>query len=187
MAVTGWRDDGRRYGRITRLLHWAMAAIFLWQFTGMGLRLLLGRTPLVTVFVGSHAAVGALLFALVAVRILWRAVNRERHPPYEHGLLGVLARAGHAALYALMVIVPGLGLLRAWGSGRGFQPFGIPVFSATGEQIPWAMAPANALHGMLAWALLALIAGHVFMALVHQFILRDGVARRMIGGGNAAR
>lgn len=134
--MTGWLDNAWRYGAITRLLHWAMAALFLWQFVGMGLRLALGRTPLVAIFVGSHQAVGTLLFVLVALRLLWRAANRAHHPHYEHGLLGVLARAGHAALYALMVIVPGLALLRAWGSGRGFQPFGIPVFPATGEPVP---------------------------------------------------
>lgn len=184
--MTGWLDNARRYGSITRLLHWAMAALFLWQFVGMGLRLALGRTPLVAVFVGSHAAVGTLLLVLLAVRLLWRTANSARHPAYEHGVLGIAARAGHAALYALMAIVPALGLLRAWGSGRGFQPFGIPLFSATGEPIPWAMAPANALHGVLAWTLLALIAGHVAMVLVHQFILRDGVARRMIGKDKAA-
>lgn len=181
--MTGLLDNTQRYGLVTRALHWLMAAIFLWQFIGMGLRLALGRTPLVGFFVSSHGALGAVLFVLVAIRILWGLLNRNRRPAYEHGLLGLLAKAGHLGLYALMVIVPGLALLRAWGSGRGFQPFGIPVFPATGEQIAWATAPANALHGVLAWVLLVLIAGHVFMVLVHQFIFRDNVASRMLPAG----
>ncbi|MGV6872848.1 cytochrome b [Pseudochelatococcus sp. B33] len=172
---------------MSRALHWAMAAIFLWQFVGMGLRLTLGRTPLVSFFVGTHQPVGALLFMLVVVRVLWGLLNRRHRPPYEPGLLGALARAGHIGLYALMVIVPALALLRAWGSGRGFQPFGIPVFPATGEQIAWAVAPANAVHGVLAWTLLLLIAGHVFMVFVHRFIRRDDVAQRMIPSTGAAR
>lgn len=180
-------DDAQRYGLVSRALHWIMAGILLWQFVGMGLRLALGRTPLVSFFVGSHGAVGALLFVLAVTRILWGLLNRHRRPSYEPGLLGSLAKAGHVALYTLLAVVPALALLRAWGSGRGFQPFGIPVFPATGEQIAWATAPANAVHGVLAWVLLALIAGHVFMVFVHQFILRDGVARRMIPSTGAAR
>lgn len=180
--ATGWLDSEQRYGIVTRALHWAMAAIFLWQFLGMGLRAALGRTPLVTFFVSSHGAVGALLFVLALTRILWGLANRSRRPAYEPGLLGSLARAGHAGLYALMVIVPSLALLRAWGSGRGFEPFGIPVFTATGQQIAWATAPANAVHGLLAWVLLLLIGGHAFMVLVHHYILRDDTARRMIPG-----
>lgn len=187
MMTSGWLDTAQRYGRVSRVLHWAMAAVFLWQFVGMGLRLVLGRTPPVPFFVGTHASIGALLFVLVVFRLLWGLLNRSRRPPYEPGLLGALARIGHGSLYALMAIVPALALLRAWGSGRGFEPFGIPLFSTTGQQINWAMAPANALHGLLAWVLLLLIAGHVVMVLVHRFILRDDVAQRMIPLANAGR
>lgn len=184
MAI-GWLDNPRQYGVVTRALHWLMAAILLWQFVGMGLRLALGRTPLVSFFVGSHSALGAILFALIAMRILWGLLNRNRRPAYEPGLMGRLARAGHAGLYALMAIVPTLALLRAWGSPRSFEPFGIPVFPAREVEIAWATAPANALHGVLAWILLLLIAGHVFMALVHRFVWRDDVARRMLPAASA--
>lgn len=184
--LTGWLDGEERYGRVSRALHWAMAAIFAWQFAGMAARLALGRTPLVSFMVGSHGPVGALLFVLVLARILWGALNRNRRPAHEPGLLGTLAKAGHLALYALMLVVPSLALLRAWGSGRGFQPFGIPVFPATGEQVAWAMAPANAVHGVLAWMLLVLIAGHVGMVIVHHFVWRDDTARRMIPGAGSS-
>lgn len=185
--TSGWLDNAQRYGVVSRALHWTMAAVFLWQFVGMGLRIALGRAPLVSFMVGTHGPLGALLFVLVVVRVLWGLLNRRRRPSYEPGLLGTLARAGHISLYVLMAIVPALALLRAWGSGRGFQPFGLPVFPATGEQVAWAMAPANALHGLLAWALLLLIAGHVFMVFVHHFIRRDDTARRMIPSAGAAR
>lgn len=179
MAI-GWFDSAERYGKVTRALHWVMAGILAWQFTGMILKLALGRAPVVSFFLGLHGPLGALLFVLAAVRIVWGGLSRERRPVNDSGLLGALARGGHVALYALMAIVPALALLRAWGSGRGFEPFGIPVFPATGVEVAWATAPGNALHGLLAWALLLLIAGHVLMVVVHQFVLRDDTAKRMI-------
>lgn len=176
-----WRDSEWRYGVISRALHWAMAALFLWQFLGMIAREIVGRTPLTGVMVGSHAPVGTLLLTLLVVRVLWGLANQHRRPAYEPGLLGLAARLGHLALYALMLIVPTLALLRLYGSGRGFAPFGIPLFESRPDKIEWMMAPANLLHGNLAWVLLVLILGHVGMVLVHRFILRDSVTSRMIG------
>ncbi|MCB4770993.1 cytochrome b/b6 domain-containing protein [Ancylobacter sp. Lp-2] len=173
-------DTARRYGTVSRALHWGMALLFAWQFFGMALRAALGRTPVVSFFVGSHVTVGVLLLALVLLRLLWARANHGHRPPYEAGLLGRAARLGHAALYALMVIVPTLAVLRLYGSGRGYAPFGIEIFAPSETRIEWLMAPANALHGLLAWVLLALIAGHVAMVAVHQLLLRDRLLYRMV-------
>ena len=181
MALT-WRDTPLRYGVITRILHWGMAAIFAWQFLGMILRNLLGRGPVAGFFVGSHTALGTLLLLLVLLRGAWGLYNRPQRPPQEKGWLGRAALAGHLAIYALMLVVPALALLRAYGSGRPFAPFGIPLFDGfPGGPIGWMTAPAHAAHGLLAWALLALIAGHVAMALAHRLIWRDDVLQRMAG------
>lgn len=180
MAVH-WRDTAERFGLISRALHWGMAGLFLWQFTGMGLRLALGRTPLVSFWVGTHAPLGALLLVLVLIRLGWARANRHNRPPHDPGRLGQLARLGHGGLYTLMLAVPALGLLRLYGSGRGFAPFGLTIFPPRAEKITWMIAPADALHSPLAWGLLALIAGHVAMALIHHVLWRDGLVLRMAG------
>jgi len=174
-----WLDSPERYGRISRALHWGMAALFAWQFTGMALRLLLGRTPVTAVMVGSHAPIGTLLLGLVLLRLLWAWSNRHRRPPHEPTLAGRAAWLGHVALYLLMIVVPLLAMLRQYGSGRVFTPFGIPLMEAS-DKLPWLMAPADAVHGLLAWLLLALVAGHVLMVVVHQYVWRDGIAARML-------
>ena len=43
-------------------------------------------------------------------------------------------------------------LLHFWS--RGFAPWGVPLFPATGEKLEWLMAPANLSHGVIAWTLL---------------------------------
>lgn len=174
-------DSARRYGKLTRILHWTMALLFAWQFGGMIVKELLGKTPLVGFWVGTHASVGTLLLVLLMVRALWGLSQMSHRPPYHSGVIGLAARLGHLGLYALMLIVPALALLRMFGSGRGARLFGVQLQQGGGEKVDWMVAPASLLHGTLAWVLLALVAGHVAMVFVHRFIWRDDVASRMIG------
>lgn len=175
------RDTPRAYGAVTRFLHWTMAALILWQFLAMGLRLVYGRQPWLSPIVASHQPVGTILFLLVLLRIAWAIANRGNRPAHGDGMLGLAARAGHGLLYLLMLVVPSLGLLRAWGSDRPFAPFGFEIFSAKTPPIEWTGALADALHGELAWTLLVLIAGHVAMVGVHHAMWRDGTLARMAG------
>ncbi|WP_237181113.1 cytochrome b [Roseomonas haemaphysalidis] len=182
MAHSYWLDTPARFGLISRLLHWGMAGLFAWQFAGMGVRLLVGRSPVTAFMVGSHAPMGTLLLLLVLLRGAWGLANAGRRPPHGGSTVGRLAMLGHAALYGLMLVVPCLALLRAAGSGRGFSPFGIPLFAPfSGGPVGWMVAPANAAHGVLAWTLLALVAGHVAMVVVHRRLWRDDVLARMAG------
>lgn len=181
------RDSAQLYGRITRLLHWGIATLILWQFLGMGLRLMLGRTPLVSFFVSSHQKVGTVLFALIVLRSVWALVNRKQRPLHGVGLMGMAARLGHLALYALMLLIPVAALLRAYGSERVFAPFGFQIFPAQTPEIAWMVGIGEALHGEMAWVLLALIAGHVLMVGIHEGMWRDGTLSRMAGRNRAER
>ncbi|MDJ0389694.1 cytochrome b [Roseomonas sp. E05] len=176
-----WLDTPSRYGLVSRVLHWGMALLFAWQFAGMVVRITVGRSPLTAFMVGSHGGVGVLLFLLVLLRGGWSLLNRGRRPHYERGLPGLAARLGHLALYGLMVTVPALALLRQYGSGRAFAPFGIPLMPGFEGRIESLVAPANAVHGLLAWSLLALVGGHAAMALVHRFLWGDDMLARMAG------
>ncbi|MDT1060668.1 cytochrome b [Paracoccus sp. CPCC 101403] len=177
------RDTSTRYGRLTRALHWSMAALLAWQFLGMGLKLVLGRTPVVSFFTSSHQKVGTVLFVLIVLRALWAVANRGNRPSHGGGLMGVAARAGHLSLYAVMLLVPLAALLRAYGSERVFAPFGFQIFAAQDPQIGWMVGFGNALHGELGWLMLALIAGHVAMVGLHEGMWRDGTLSRMAGRG----
>ncbi len=176
-----FRDTPQAYGLVTRALHWSIAALILWQFLGMGLRLVFGRQPFVGFFVGTHQPVGTVLFLLIVLRVLWALANRHNRPGHGTGPLGLAARAGHALLYAVMAAVPALGLLRAWGSERPFAPFGIPVFPGREAPIAWTQSLAEALHGELAWLLGLMVLGHVVMVGLHEGMWRDGTLARMAG------
>ena len=180
-------DTSRRYGTITRLFHWAVALLLFWQLGGMIMKNILGRVPLMKFWVGTHASIGVLLFAIIALRALWALRQRHRRPGYHPGFIGGAARAGHILLYTLMLVVPGLAILRMAGSGKGITLFGVQLSAPTGQEIAWMTAPANAVHGLLAWTLLALIVGHIAMVMIHRFWWRDDIASRMVGGNPATR
>ncbi|MPT46929.1 MAG: cytochrome b [Sphingobium sp.] len=174
-------DTPIRYGSVSRFLHWGMALLFLWQFTGMILKETIGRTPVTGIFVGSHSSVGMLLLALLILRAIWAFVEFGHRPPYHGGIIGKLAAIGHVALYGLMLIVPSIALMRAFGGDKGVKFFGLILKQPGGEKVEWMMAPANLAHGNLGWILLLLIIGHVVMVFVHRWLWKDDVLSRMIG------
>lgn len=181
--ATDWRDSPDRYGRISRWLHWGMALLFAWQFAGMLAKVTLGKdASLTSMLSGAHSHVGLLLLVLLLVRGVWGLLHFRQRPSHATGWLGALAWLGHMGMYALMLIVPFLAMLRMLGNTRAFNWFGwIPLNNGMGEKVEWMVAPASAVHGLLGWALLALIAGHIVMVMVHRWVWKDDVAQRMLG------
>ncbi|KAA0889408.1 cytochrome b [Pusillimonas sp. ANT_WB101] len=176
-----WKDSQHVYGLISRQLHWAMALLFAWQFFGMFIKVTVGRSPLTAFLVSTHRPIGLLLLGLCLLRVFWALANAKRRPAYAATLAGRLARLGHITLYVLMLLIPALALLRQFGSGKAFSVFGVTITEETGIEIPWMTAPADLLHGLLAWGLLAVIAGHVLMVVVHRYRLKDNTLGRMLG------
>lgn len=175
------RDTPARYGHVTRLLHWSMAVLILWQLVSMVLKVTLGKTPLVSFMTGTHQPVGTVLLVLIVLRVIWAVMNRANRPAHGAGTAGQAARLGHFALYALMLIIPASALLRSWGNDRSFAPFGFEIFSAKEVPVEWAVAIGNALHGELGWALLVLVLGHIGMVAVHHHLWRDNTLEKMTG------
>lgn len=158
-------DTNERYGAVSCFLHWGMALLFLWQFLTASAHAFLDDTPVEEFMWSSHKPLGLLLLILVAIRGLWALANISRRP---HSV-SMAAKLGHIALYLLMFVIPTLALLRQYGSGRAFEPFGLPLMQGSpGDKIEWMMMPANLLHGFLGWTLLALVIGHIVMAWVHR-------------------
>lgn len=176
-------DTAKRYGLVTRLFHWSMAYLLLWQFvTLLGWRLI-GDGPFmrtVSALGPAHGTVGILVFCLVMPRLVWALTNRSRRPA-NAGLSGLMAKAVHGVFYLLMIVVPALALTRAYGSGKGFALWDVQLIAKTGQEVKWLVAPANLLHGPLAWTLAILIAGHIMAAAFHGLVLRDGTIDRMTG------
>ncbi|MBJ2153510.1 cytochrome b [Paracoccus sp. IB05] len=175
------RDTPRAYGKVTRALHWTVAALVLWQFMTMILKVGFGVSPRDSALVGSHGPVGTAVFVLIVIRVAWAFANAGRRPDHGRGFIGIAAKAGHGILYLVMLIVPLAALARAFGSGRGFSPFGFPLFPTRDEPIAWMVAFGDAVHGELGWVFGVLLIGHIAMVGLHEAMWKDGTLAKMAG------
>jgi len=174
MALTVM-DSSTRYGLVSRALHWGMALLFVWQFSSAAARVFLEDTAIEGFLWGTHSQVGVVLMALVVIRAVWAVMNASRRPP----AVSLMAKLGHVALYGLMIAVPAIALIRQYGSGRALDVFGLSLMSGGGERIEWMTNLGGLLHGELGWALLALVVGHIAMAVLHRKLTNHSIMTRM--------
>jgi len=127
-----------------------------------------------------HETLGLLVFALSAVRLVWRAFDTHPQPPQLAPLMAMASKAVQVTLYFLLFAVPLTAILGAWFEGHpltliaGLQihaPFGIS--HQTGAVIA-------SMHTWLGDAILWLAGLHAFAAIYHHVFLEDGVLSAML-------
>jgi len=168
-----------RYGALARWLHWTMFALIAVQIVGgFFLEDLPKGSALRGLAFDGHETLGIVAILLVLARIAWN-LSHGRPEPEGSAWQRSLAKAGHAALYVLMIAVPvvGYAMVDAKGYDVAFFGWAAPDFLAKNEVLAKTL---NRLHGVLAWALTGLVAAHVAAAFWHHFGLRDGTLRRML-------
>jgi cytochrome b561 len=137
------------------------------------------------IFYPWHKSFGMLVLILVLVRLVARM--RSAVPALPAGIApweARMAKIGHVALYALMILVPCMGysLSSSYTQSDGVYFFGVNL----PELLPKndaRFAVFQALHRYLAYTLGALVVLHVLGALKHRFIDTSGanaVLSRMI-------
>jgi cytochrome b561 len=177
-----------RYDRFTILLHWttAVLVVLLWAIAspdipmaaGVSLIDFMPNGPPRVVMRSVHITSGVVLIAVLLVRLSWRATSGRELPPADQGLWGTAAKLGHYALYALLVTTLLLGLANEWARGDSiFGLFNVPAFDPNDRAL---RKTVGNLHRWAANALLIVAAGHAAVALLHHYVLRDGVLRRML-------
>jgi cytochrome b561 len=195
------RNQSNRYGSVSQFLHWTTALLVLILLVMGKMGLVDADHPGSAVFMW-HGSLGVLLFALVAVRFLWRLASRPPEFPATMTRVGkVAARTMHFSLYALLIALPLSGWLAASSEGSNINFFGVatlPRWERAGPAATTALAPrartaseaqgeqgedfAEELHDLLGDALIVLASLHVLAALKHQLVDHDGLMRRMLPG-----
>jgi len=167
-----------RYGRGAMLFHWSMFLLVLVVGT---LGLLHDSWPDATqaFWINLHATIGLLIWLLLMARALWR----WRHPPPALPAdIGAFSRrsaaAVHFALYALLFVIPIIGIVSFVWHGRIFD-FGLFQVDFGVKKNRAIFHPTEDVHGYLAYLLFGLVAIHAVAALWHHFVAHDGVLRRM--------
>lgn len=205
-----WRNTLEAYGRLSILFHWLVAVAFITAYVVVYYVIwfvdpdtsikpaLFGTLPdanRVVPLLNIHWIVGMTIGALALPRLLWRLSGPvPRHVPgsrLEHRA----ADAAHWALYALIIVMPISGYMTTYDP-TNFGLFTIPACRDTAfadwirvtfglttkelEDLAWTVH--SVLGKWIAWPLVAL---HVGAALVHHFVRRDDVLRRMLPAASA--
>jgi cytochrome b561 len=175
------RNTENRYGLVSQLFHWLVVALILMQYAwawridnAEGFRL---RLELVT----QHKTIGMVVLSLAVLRLIWRLFNQPPALPASMKSWEQLAaRAGHWILYGLIFAMPLTGWLYSSAAGLGdywWGPFNFPSLVEPGERLEdWF----GQLHARLAVSLAVMAGIHVLAALRHQFVLKDGLMKRML-------
>ncbi len=170
-------DSKERYGGVSKVLHWLMAVLIGWQLLKFGDRIAEGEHWIGQTLVPWHFSIGTLLLGLIVLRILW-VMSQRQHRPRQNPATAMLVKAGHGLLFAGMLLMPITGVMVMLGGGHELTAFGVEII-AEGEEIAWA-ASLGSLHSWLAWALAALIIGHIGATLFHHVIQRDDTLKRIL-------
>jgi cytochrome b561 len=172
------QKNAARYDGVARLIHWLVVVIIAAQFAIGWTMPDVHKGTQPTGLIAWHLAVGALLIAVMTIRVVWRFTHRPP-PDALAPLLSAVSQITHLLLYAALIAVPLLGWANASSRGWTVRLLGTvsyPDLTPVGSSLGHTMGD---IHGVLAWVLFALIVMHVAAALFHRFILRDQVLQRM--------
>lgn len=169
-------SNNARYGAVAQAFHWVTAILVLVAFIygpgGSEERVYSAARDIKRQL---HETLGAAVFALVILRVLWRLVDTRPDPPGVPPWMGTASRAVQVALYLLMFALPLTAITGAWLEGH-------PLTFLGGVEIaPW-LEKSHALgkriakvHEWLGDAIMWLAGFHALAGLYHHFVMRDGV------------
>lgn len=175
------RNTVHRWGSISILFHWTIAALILVVQVPVGLVMTaIGQGAVQNVLFTTHKMTGVLIFILAVIRLGWRANNPTPElpsdlAPWQAGI----ARATHWLLYALLFAMPLTGYLY-----NAFGGYPVPFFGLGDLGTLLATDKPTAeffklAHLYLQYLLYAVVALHVAGALQHHYMRKDGVLLRM--------
>ncbi len=171
-----------RYDAGAMTLHWVMVVLLV--VVG-ALGLLHDSWPKATqaFWINVHALFGLSVWALVMLRLGWRL---KHPPPALPAEAGEFSRRWsypvHLLLYALLLVIPVLGIVTFLWHGRVFD-FGLFKLDFGIRKDRAIFHPTEEIHGYLAYALFTLVGLHTLAALWHHFVRRDRVLQRMWPSG----
>lgn len=174
-----------RYGFVSMLIHWGMAALLIALFV-LGWYMVrlpdAGFDQEKISLILAHKSIGMVALLLALLRVVWRRITvlprlADSVPDGQKAA----AIFVHLCFYALMLALPITGWLMSSAGGFPvfvwFDRFPLPDFIHTN---PHLFRVFIDVHRWLAYALLALLAVHSVAALVHHSVLRDDTLKKML-------
>lgn len=176
------RVQSERYGVVAIAFHWLTAALvsaaYILSEGGPESRIYSAELDTARRI---HETLGLALFAVVAVRIVWRWFDRQ--PAVDKGpkWMSSVSQLVHLGLYFLLLAIPLTAIAGTWLLGHPVTPVGLdltPWLSENRSLGELVMDVHTTLGDVIVWV----AGGHAAAALFHHFYLRDRVLRSMLPG-----
>lgn len=172
------------YSGTQKLLHWVIALMVL---TLIPVGFYMVRRGAATNFdqmtnelYTAHKTFGIIVLALMLVRIVVRIRAGTPAPePSLNRLQIIAAEAVHGLLYVMLLCVPLLGWLGVSAYGARGLLGGVELPALLGKDTVLGEVILK-YHGYAAILVVLLLGAHIGAALLHRFILKDGVVKRML-------
>jgi cytochrome b561 len=176
----------QRYTPTAIALHWLVAVFIVANLLGGLYMTGLTLSPQKLKYFSWHKWAGVTIFALSALRLLWRLSHAA--PALPGGMPAwqrSAAHASHCLLYALFFAVPLAGWL--FSSAEGFQTvyLGLVPLPDLLDKDKELAHVLRLVHKYLAWGLGLVVVTHIAAALKHHFVDRDDVLQRILPQRNS--
>ena len=171
VLVLPTENESNRYGRISRVLHWTIAVIFISLIpAGIFASMIPEDAAYRNAYYVAHKTLGVTAFLLVIVRVLWN--RRSKRPTLDGSLTPTerkLAHRAHNMLYFMMLAIPVTGFMMT-------TYHGYPTYFFFWELPPlWEQSDVYVLWGavhkyLLPYLVYVILGAHILGALKHQFV-----------------
>jgi cytochrome b561 len=165
------KNEVNRYGRVSRMLHWTIAILFI-ALIPMGIftSMIPEDADYRNAYYVVHKSLGVTIFLLVLVRLVWNKLSRR--PSLDNALTTreeKLAHRAHNTLYFMMLAIPITGFMMT--SYHGYETY----FFFWEIQPLWEESDIYQVWGgfhkyLLPYLLYIVLGAHILGALKHQFI-----------------
>lgn len=173
------RNTLKRFGSITKLLHWLIFILIAAQFYFVWS--LSENSPLIPLYMMLHKSVGVTVLVLGILFYIWHIISIKPLPPENQPQWQYfISKLVHHVLFILIILMPLVGYLLTCSDGKPINFFGwftIPCLIPTSEQLGNMMF---SVHETIAFIILILVGIHFLAALYHHVIRKDEVLKRML-------
>lgn len=169
-----------RYDAVTIGFHWITALLVFALFGSAMLWTYAPRDWWLRSLQGVHVSLGIALAAMIVLRLLWRWFAARRLPDEGPAATRIASKIMHWALYGLLLAQVALGFGMQWLEGHGLSFFGLFTLDSPLVEDKELSKTLEGVHNIVAWTMMYLVGGHALAALVHRYVFRDGVLRRML-------
>lgn len=172
--------SSQRFSIPSIAMHWLMVLVFMGIFIAVNLIDVFPKgSDSRQLAKNIHFSFGLLVFGLFWLRVAFRLLgNTPAIVPAPPVWQEKLAKLGHLALYAIMVLMPlvGWAALSAFGKPIPFFGMELPALMAENKELGRTIKEVHELGGNLTYFL---IGGHALAALYHHYFMKDNTLRRM--------